>query len=429
MAKRKVKSKLKSRRNPVKARLTKTVRAGGKVSKVSRTVGPYLTKAELEALKKSVLKSMGKARAAKPGSSKRKRAIEHAKYLNRFRKRAQGKADASRKMIEALIKEGFHVEKGSKASWSEAKKALGLGKRKKKKAAKKSSVTSKKGSESIMAKKKSSRKAKKSTAPKRRRRKSRKSRKVSAEVVRKAVGFYRRAKKTRKGKKVGFKVGKRRRIFKRTNPLNLKALNVQAVFGHSGEEALSLLAGGAIYSSVNTFVRTNPVTAKAVSAINKGLGVLGPTVTQVVGPVVPNLLIGIALNQVASRVKLPKQVQDVAKGLISASVVLLGANAVEVLMGKGPGTQGMLPSLNGVDFTPDMGALPQGLSGEYSQLGSQADFGSPDFGAQADFGNYPSLNEQALSGVDFTPYSMDGVDFTPDMGADADFGGAEQQLG
>lgn len=207
-----------------------------------------------------------------------------------------------------------------------------------------------------------------------------------------------------------WKRGRRRYAYSvtRRNPILGAGGKLEKFTGHNGIEVASLLAGGAIYGAVNAFVLKTPALANIVGKVNQTLNMIpgvGSAVTQVVGPALPNLVLGIALTAGGKKYN-QKIAQEVGKGIIGASLAAMGANLVDAFSGISRATAGVptlrgVPTMRGVDYTPNMQGVDytpgmHGVDytpgmGAYRQ--SKADFGkSADFGsASADFGGVPTL--------------------------------------
>jgi hypothetical protein len=155
----------------------------------------------------------------------------------------------------------------------------------------------------------------------------------------------------------------------------------------------ALAIGGAFYGYSNKMLGTYAAPVQA--ALNK---------VPVVGPTLPNLLVGVGLTLLAKQGFIAKNkmvsevVSTLGQGLIGAAAVGIGVNASQMIPMLDTGTAG----LHGINYVPGrVGQIPGS---------SKVDFGGVDFTPE-------------MGGVDFTP--MSGVDFTPEMGSEnpmADFG-------
>ncbi len=200
----------------------------------------------------------------------------------------------------------------------------------------------------------------------------------------------------------------------------MKNLSAQSkkFLGLDGSEIAALAAGGALVPIVNAGIGKIPGADKIVAKINEFVG------PQATGAVIP-ILAGIALNLLGD--KLSGQAKEYTKlageGLAAAGVVSLAAGLSQTYMAPALGLSGMgiMPTLNGINytpnrsmrginytpnsmrginFTPNMGIMPQ-LNG----MGASPDFGSANYGggggsaeartSRADFGAYDSQDSEA----------------------------------
>jgi hypothetical protein len=375
MAKRKKKVRKKTKKNPKRVHYKKV---GAKKTPPKRVVIPK--RKEIRTVETALRKATAGLKSAKTKATKLKYLKAQKRAVAGIEKLKQQFAFAQAKQKE-LKSGGWSVYKTENIPTTRRKKSKKKGKpmakkRKKKKATKKR-ATKKKAVRRKKARRKTYKKKVTTHAPK-----------VMKVGSSKISGKYRRKKKsysvrTRRIKKATYK-----KIAVRRNPNGLTS----KYLAHSSSEALYLLAGGASFGAINSFVMNVPALANVISMIDR-VPVVGPAVSRVLGPSLPPLLLGVALtaltqSKYGSKVPQRAMFSKYAKGLISAAIVGLGASIPETITGIRKGVAGF-PTMRGVDYTP-------------------------------------------YNGVDYTP--MDGVDYTPmsgdtqQMGA-ADFGTAEQQLG
>ena len=179
--------------------------------------------------------------------------------------------------------------------------------------------------------------------------------------------------------------------------------NLQKWLGYSMPELSSLALGGAFYAA------SNQMLARWARPIHSALAGI-----PIVGPALPNLVIGMGLNYLSTMAKMPalkNAAKMIGEGLVASSVVGMGVNASQFVPGLQPALMpggGMPLNLSGVDYTPElMGQYKTADFGEYRQR--SADYGAVDYTADTT--------------------TMTGVDFTEEMASeysDADFGHEEE---
>lgn len=379
MAKRKKTRRKATKKNPKRVHYKKP---GAKKTPPKRVVIP----------KRSEIRRVeAAARAAQAGLKRSKTQKAKLKYFKALKKAQTGIDRLKKQFGEAQKKQselkagGWTVYKSENIPVTRRKKGKTMPKKKRRKKA-----TKKKARRKVSKKRK--------TVRKRRRTFKKKATLAVPKALKvgqgRVAGKFRRKKRsyTVRARRVSKPTYRRTKV--RANPNGGKFGKYLA---HSGAEALYLMAGGASFGAINSFVMRTPALANIVMKLDSLPG--GALVSRVLGPSLPPLVLGVALNAlVGSRfgAKVPGRpmVAKYAKGLIAAAVVGLGASIPETIAGVKAGVQGIpsmrgFPSMRGVDFTP-------------------------------------------YSGVDYTP--MNGVDYTPYSGAEqqlgqADFGAAEQQLG
>ena len=438
MAKRKRSARKKSvkrRRNPV----TKTVTARKKVgttlkgksilskkrTKVaSRTV---LSKTEIGKMRKAAagvsatiaqlsdLSSIAKGAKKKTLTArlkKRRATLRKLKgIIAKKKKDRTSAADYLRMMAKAAKEDGALAVKIEK----EFKNVPGVTmakKKKKKKTVRRKKKATKKRRKSAAKKKTASKKRRKKvvrkTAKKKTRRKS--TRRRTKKKVTKTTGSLRVGKKrtsakisgaTKKLRKKGSSVRKKFRrgrkkysaSIRRTNPKRRNPVLGQNIFsqfkalGPMAGQMSALMFGGAFYGYSNQLMSKY---ARPVYDAFQAVPVVGPTL--------PNLLLGIGMTMASKKVKqkmASEVLMTIGQGMIGSAAVGIGVNAsqyVPFLSGGG---------MSGVQYTP-MGNVSFIPGGGRSVAGSSS---------SGDFAAIPS----GLGNVDFTP-EMGSVDFTPEMG-------------
>lgn len=385
VAKRKKSSNLKRKANPMAKRKKKIRRKKKKKNPTRRWIKvpgkpprsvTTAKKKELRSITKAGVMAKRKGEKAKSQKAKKRYAAVARKSLAAYKKLATQNKLAAKKIAElrgagGKVVKTEHIPLGRKPKKRKAAKPMAK-RRKKRKAVKRKKAR----------RKKTFRKKVTLGVPK------------ALKTGRSAVaGKFRRKKRSYAVRAKRVRKSAYKKIQVRRNPNGVGGF-LQKRLAHTSAEALSLLAGGASYGAINAFVLGTPALANIVSKIDSLPG--GAVVSRVIGPSLPPLVLGAALQALTqSRIKVPGKalLSKYAKGLIGAAVVAVGANLSESVGGlakmAGFPTMRGIPSMRGVDYTP-------------------------------------------YSGVDYTPYS--GVDYTPYSGdaqqlGQADFGMADQQLG
>ncbi len=362
------KSKAKRRRNPEVIKLTK-----GKKTKFHRG----LIQADINAAEGLVSRAERLAASAVTDAGKKSAKRKVSTFKNRLEK-MKAKHERDMKRARKLLADGWKKEAAAEVSLTAADVARGrFGKMGRSLGPKKRTSKSKK---------KSTRKSKRAGSRRRSNPVARKKKKVS--VITKKMKLATVAKAARPKKPRRFKLrGKKGKVArvsvsrskfrKARNPFSVQSL----LAGHSLYEAGGLLAGGALFSTVN-------------KGVLKLAGMASPKLAEVIqklpmsGSIV-NIAIGALIHSLATKRGMT-QVAAIGKGIVGSAVVGVG-----VALGQ----KISIPGLSGVDYTPMAGV-------DYTPMGD-VDFGDADFGSLGDaqMGELP----EGLSGVDFTP--MGDVDF------------------
>lgn len=428
-----------TRKNPMKVKYKATNRKNKKdVVRGASKVMPTPKEVAAQNLLVKKLEEQ-KARAKGKTASKKKKAlskkISAQKKKLKFMKSALSSGKGDIRDARASVK-GSDYKFSAKTEYypSTRKKKKGakkVAKKKKKKVTRKKKVSAKKKAtrKKVRVKKAATRRKKKATkkkATKRkvtRRKKSAVKKKATKRRVKKAASKKRRStkkkssgvkrRKSRKPRKVTLKKGqslvikanpKKRRSKRKMkkNPIfgggKSMGKGLEKWLGFSGMEIGSFALGGAFYAS------SNQLLARFLAPVHSALASI-----PVVGPALPNILVGVGLHYLSGKSK-NKMIKDTSKaigeGLIASSFVGIGVNAAQYVPGLAPALPaggGASPLLmSGVDYTPEFG--------EYKQ--SAGDFGR----GMGEVEYFPGTD--TMTGDD-----MGDVDYTQDQYVTADFGG------
>jgi len=380
--------------------LVKELGKGVKVAKKKKKVAKKITKKAAKKVAKKVTKKPAKKKAAKKAPKKIKKTSP--------KKLSPKKASPKKKT--ATKKKAKKTKKASKKVANKTTKKIVapiVEVAQKKKPNKKK--TSKKTKKTKKASKKAAKKTSKKTAPKKATKKNSKkapkSRKTGS--AKKAVGFKTKGasksvKKTKKNKKYGVQIKKGKPFFSLlNNPFGGNMLKkVEKVIGHDVMEAGGLLVGGASIQGINHAISKFAPTLK--NSINS-VPFIGAMLSKNIDAIIP-LALGIAANHFVKNDK----VKAVAKGVIGASVVNIGAslyNAAAVMSGATMSGIVAVPNMGGINYQQNdygMGRIVNdSMAGEAKALGVEStDFGGMGYVESADF------DSLGMSGYDDDSASM-----------------------
>jgi adenylate kinase/ribonuclease R len=404
----KKKKKTSKRKNPMRVKYKAVNKKTKEVIKPKRggtgvfPTDPEVKSQELAIARLKEAKRRTKARKKKTALSKKvTSATKKLQLMRKARKAAVAEVKNARASVrgsdnkfsaEEIYFPSTRKKKTKKKGSKVAKKKKKTTKKKtKKKAAKKKVVRRKKKATKRKATKKKATKRKKTTKRKATKRKATKKKSTKKKATKKKTTRRRKSKKKKslslkKGQSVMIKANAKKKGYKKKykkNPVGGKMplQKLQKLIGYKWADIGSFALGGAFYASSNALL------ARFARPVHDMLAKI-----PVVGPAMPNFIMGVALNYLSQTVKtkaLKDAFDSLGDGLIASSVVGMGVNAAQFV----PMLQPMaLPGMSGVDYTPELSGM-----GEYRQRAG--DFGDVEY--------FPGME-----GVDYTP-EMNGVDFTP----------------